>query len=241
MTESDSREDRGRTGRRRPRGSSWRASRSSCCSTPPACCRGPSGSTPSPCGRCSSCRPASRSPSRSRRAPWLLLLGPALVLGSLAWLASGNRPQAPVGPWEAATVGPPRGARSGVDLEAALAGARLRLAVADDVPAGRLVDGRSLSRSESDAPRRRTRERGTAQVRLDGGKATAWSSCPAPASSWELRLPAELPLDAPDQGRRAWAASSTSPPGRRSRFRTEGVFIGVAAAFPRRARRPRSG
>ena len=31
------------------------------------------------------------------RAPWLLLLRPVLVLGALAWLASGNRPRRPPG------------------------------------------------------------------------------------------------------------------------------------------------
>ena len=36
------------------------------------------------------------------RAPWLVLLGPVVILGGLGWLASGRRPDAPAGPWSRA-------------------------------------------------------------------------------------------------------------------------------------------
>ena len=162
------------------------------------------------------------------RTPWLLMLGPALVLGSLAWLASGNRPQAPAGPWEAATLDRPGDATS-VQVEASLAGARLRLASATDLPAGRLVDGRSVGRQDRTRLDVRT-ENGVAEVRLDGGKRNV-VFLPRPRERWELRLPAELPLSLRIRGAGIGgeldltAASS-------ARFQAEGVFVGVDARLP---------
>src|SRR5512143_3091793 len=54
------------------------------------------------------------------RAPWLLLLGPALVLGSLSWVAFGSKPDLAVGPWTSAPVARPAGV-SRVRLETHLA------------------------------------------------------------------------------------------------------------------------
>src|SRR5512134_281411 len=76
--------------------------------------------------------------------PWLMLFGPVIVLGSLGWLASGQRPEAPLGPWEPTSVAREAGTER-LAFEASLAGARLRLAAADDLPEGRLVDGRAIS------------------------------------------------------------------------------------------------
>ena len=162
------------------------------------------------------------------RAPWLLLLGPALVLGSLAWLASGNRPQAPAGPWEEAVVARPEGTRS-VDLEASLVGSRLRFTSATDVPPDRLVDGRSLGRSEKTRLDVRT-ENGVAEVRLDGGKRRV-VFLPRARERWELRLPAELPLDLRIRGAGVGGDLDLTA-GSKVGFRTEGVFIGVAARLP---------
>ena len=160
------------------------------------------------------------------RAPWLLLLGPALVLGSLAWLASGNRPQAPAGPWEEAFVARPEGTRS-VDLDASLVGSRLRFTSTRDVPADRLVDGRSVGRSE------KTRlevgmEDGVAEVRLDGPNVVF---VPRARERWELRLPAELPLALRIRGAGVGGALDLTAASKAA-FRAEGVFIGVAARLP---------
>jgi hypothetical protein len=162
------------------------------------------------------------------RAPWLLLLGPALVLGSLAWLASGNRPQAPAGPWEEAFVARPEGTRS-VDLDASLVGSRLRFTSASDVPADRVVDGRSAGRSE------KTRlevgmEDGVAEVRLDGGKPNV-VFVPRARERWELRLPAELPLALRIRGAGVGGELDLTA-GSKVAFRAEGVFIGVSARLP---------
>jgi hypothetical protein len=162
------------------------------------------------------------------RAPWLLLLGPVLVLGSLAWLASGNRPQAPAGPWEEAFLARPEGTRS-VDLEAALVGSRLRFISATDLPTGRLVGGRSVGRSEKTRLDVRA-EDGVAEVRLDGGKRNL-VFLPRAREGWELRLPAELPLDLRIRGAGVGGELDLAA-GSKVAFRTEGVFIRVAARLP---------
>lgn len=162
------------------------------------------------------------------RAPWLLLLGPALVLGSLAWLASGNRPQAPAGPWEEAFVARPEGAQR-VELDASLVGSRLRFTSTTDVPADRLVDGRSVGRSEKTRLDVRT-ENGVAEVRLDGSNRRV-VFVPRARERWELRLPAELPLHVRIRGAGVGGELDLTA-GSKVAFRTEGVFIGVAARLP---------
>jgi hypothetical protein len=116
-----------------------------------------------------------------------------------------------------------------VHLEAGLAGARLRVSTTTDLPADRLVDGRSVGRSERTRLDVRT-ENGVAEVRLDGGKPHV-VFLPRARERWELRLPAELPLSLRIRGAGIGgeldltAASS-------ARFQTDGVFIGVAARLP---------
>ncbi len=163
------------------------------------------------------------------RAPWLLLLGPVLVLGSLAWLASGNRPEAPAGPWEVETVSLPQGTER-VELEAGLAGARLRLSVVDELPAGLLVDGRSHARQGS-ARLEVHEDGGTAQVRLGGGQKHRVVFLPRARETWELRLPAALPLRVGIKGAGVGGELDFTA-SRGARFRAEGVFIGVAARLP---------
>ena len=163
------------------------------------------------------------------RAPWLLLLGPALVLGSLAWLASGRRPEAPAGPWEAENLTRPEGTER-VELEAGLAGARVRLAGADDLPAGRLVEGRSQGR-RSTARLEAYADGSTAQVRLGGGKKHNVVFLPRPRERWELRLPTGLPLRVRIRGAGVGGdLDLTASP--LEGLATEGVFIGVDARLP---------
>jgi len=126
------------------------------------------------------------------RARWLVLLGPVIILGGLAWLASGHRPETPAGPWEAENLGRPEGTQR-VEIEAGLAGARLRLDTADDLPQGRLVEGRSLGRGDSTRFEVQA-EGGTAKVRLGGGKKQDVVFLPRPRERWDLRLPTRLPL-----------------------------------------------
>jgi hypothetical protein len=162
------------------------------------------------------------------RAPWLLLLGPALVLGSLAWLASGQRPEGPVGPWEEASLERPEGTRQ-VALEARLAGTRLRVVAADDLPADRLVVGRSVGRSESTRFDAHARD-GVAEVRLDGGRKNV-VFLPRPRQRWDLRVPAGLPLRLDVKGAGVGGDFDLTA-GSLDGLRSQGVFIGVGARLP---------
>ena len=163
------------------------------------------------------------------RARWLVLLGPVIVLGGLGWLASGRRPEAPAGPWEAQVASRPEGTRS-VDFEAGLVGAKLRLALATDLPANLLVDGRSI------ANRERTRldsraEEGVARVRIDSGKKHGMVFLPRPRERWDLRLPADLPLSLRIKGAGVGGDLDLTA-GLVVSVQTDGVFIGVAARLP---------
>jgi hypothetical protein len=163
------------------------------------------------------------------RAPWLLLLGPVLVLGSLAWLASGRRPEAPPGPWETAVL--PRSAdATKLEIEAGLAGARLRLARATDLPDDRLVDGRSRRRSDRTRLDART-EDGVARVRLDGGRRHGIVFLPRAREDWDLRLPAALPLRVRIRGAGVGGDLDLTG-GTLEGLHAEGVFIGVDARLP---------
>jgi hypothetical protein len=160
--------------------------------------------------------------------PWLMLLGPVIVLGSLAWLASGRRPEAPVGPWEPASIAREAGTER-LDFEAALAGARLHLAAADDLPADRLLEGRTITRdgetrfdSETDG--------GTARVRLRGEKRNV-VFLPRPQKRFDLRVPAGLPLAVRVKGAGVGGdLDLTRAPFEGSQ--SEGVFIGLDLRLP---------
>jgi hypothetical protein len=150
------------------------------------------------------------------------------VLGSLAWLASGNRPQAPAGPWEEATVSRPAGLAR-VDFETGIAGVRLRLTSATDLPSGLLVDGRSVGRSERTRLDSRT-ENGVAELRLDGGRRNVMF-VPRPRERWELRLPADVPLGVRIKGAGVGGVFDLTA-GPIAALSTNGVFIGVEARLP---------
>ncbi|HVO12030.1 MAG TPA: hypothetical protein VMX54_14920 [Vicinamibacteria bacterium] len=127
------------------------------------------------------------------RVPWLLLLGPALVVGSLAWLASGNAWAAPAaGPWVRQTKPLPPGT-AGVLFHARLAGAQFSVTSATLDP-GTLVDARSVDRGGG--ARLESRLDGDqAQVLLEGGARQGLAlALPGRRQEWELKLPAALPL-----------------------------------------------
>jgi hypothetical protein len=163
------------------------------------------------------------------RARWLVLLGPAVVLGGLAWLASGHRPEAPVGPWEAENVSRPEGTQRAT-VEVGLAGAHLRLVATDEVPADLLVLGRSHGRGDN-ARLELNDEGGTVKVVLGGGKKNRVVFFPRPRESWDLRLPTRLPLRVQISGAGVGGdLDLTAAPF--EGLATEGIFIGVAARLP---------
>ena len=163
------------------------------------------------------------------RAPWLVLLGPVVILGGLGWLASGRRPEAPAGPWEAENLSRPEGTQK-INLETGLAGARLRLTTSDDLPQGRLVEGRSQGRGNNVRFEVDTEE-GTANVHLGGGKKHTVVFLPRPRERWDLRLPTRLPLRVRVTGAGVGGdLDLTASP--LEGLATEGIFIGVGARLP---------
>jgi len=163
------------------------------------------------------------------RARWLVLVGPAIILGGLAWLASGARPERPAGPWDPVTLARPAGADR-AELRAGVAGARLRLALAADLPGDRLVDGQSVadnrwSRLEADV------DGGTARIRLDSGTRHGFVFVPRRRERWDLRLPAVLPLRVRVKGAGVGGDLDLTA-GDFEGLRTEGIFIGIDARLP---------
>ena len=164
------------------------------------------------------------------RAPWLLLLGPALVIGSLAWLATGNAWAKPAtGPWVRETKPLPQGT-AGVVLRTQLAGAEVSVTSGAREP-GPLVDARMVDRSLGARLESRL-EGDRAQVRLEGGARQGLAlAMPGRRQEWELKLPASLPLRLELKG--AGVRSSLDlTRGRVEDGRVEGVFLVTRLDLP---------
>lgn len=162
------------------------------------------------------------------RAPWLLLLGPLLVLGSLAWVASGSRPEPAVGPWKQETQARPPGAKS-VLLRGRLAGARLHLATAELDPA-LIVEARSAGSTEN--ARLETHADGEqALVKMQGGWRKGFVVLPGRREQWDLRLPASLPVSL-DLNGAALRTTADLSSGRLTDGRLDGVFMGLDLRLP---------
>jgi len=126
------------------------------------------------------------------RAPWLVLLGPAIVLGGLGWVAAGARPETAPGPWAAAeSVARPAEARS-VRLDARVAGARLDVE-SRTLPPGVLADGRAAGR-HGDSRLEAAVEGDEGRVRLRAGRKDGVVILPGRKERWEVGLPSDLPV-----------------------------------------------
>jgi hypothetical protein len=162
------------------------------------------------------------------RARWLVLAGPVLVLGGLAWVASGARPEPPPGPMHPEVAERPAGVEQ-VSLEAKLFASRLNVAVTTDLPPDRLVDG--ASNANPDRARLEAEAEGTlARVQVNGGVRPP-IFVPRRRERWDLRLPAALPLRLKVSGA-AVGGNVDLTEGTPEGLQTNGVFIGVEARLP---------
>ncbi len=164
------------------------------------------------------------------RAPWLLLLGPALVVGSLSWLASGKPWATPAaGPWVHLTKPLPPGTAA-VMLRTQLAGAQFS-ATSASLETGTLVDARMVDRSVG--ARLESRQEGNrAQVRLEGGPRQGLAlAMPGRRQDWELKLPATLPLRLELRGAAVRACLDLTR-GRVEDGRVEGVLLVTRLELP---------
>jgi len=125
-------------------------------------------------------------------APWLVLLGPAVILGGLVWVARGARPvEIEAGPWTAESATRADGARR-LLFDARVAGTRLDVE-SRALPNGLMADGRSTGRSERS--RLETDLNGDeARLRLVSGKKNAVVFLPGHKERWELAVPRDLPV-----------------------------------------------
>lgn len=159
------------------------------------------------------------------RAPWLQLLAPALVLGTLAWLATSPQPFAPARDWQPVSVERPAGAAR-LRLEGNILGARLAAAAAP-LPAGFLAEGRVASRrgtARLDSP---ARDGETASIRIQGprhGGPFLWM--PGASDTWDLRLAEGLPVTVKVGGAMSRVALDLRT-GRVARATVEGAFMGT--------------
>jgi hypothetical protein len=163
------------------------------------------------------------------RMPWLVLLGPAVVLGGLAWTATGAAPEPRAAEWKSEGPLPrPEGAQR-VKLALKLAASRI-LVEGRELEAGALADASSIQRSPSNRLEVK-REGDTAELRLETGSMSGIAFLPGRRQRWQLGVPTELPLEFDLNGA-----------GVRSRFeltksrveggQVNGVFLATSVALP---------
>lgn len=163
------------------------------------------------------------------RAPWLVLLGPVVILGSLGWVTQGARIEVQVSEWIARTAERPKEAEV-YTLEARLARTRLDLE-ARELKEGLLVDGRTGFRREPGSLEMRGDER-EPRVRISSGKVQGWSVVSGARQHWDLGLSQALPLrleikGAMNRGRAALGRAHLAG------ALVAGAFNDVALALPR--------
>jgi len=126
------------------------------------------------------------------RLPWMVLLGPAIVLGGLAWVASGARFDATTGNWKAEGPLPqPEGAQH-LKLDLDLVASRLHVE-GRAVEGGALADARSIERL-ADTKLAVSRDGDAATLRLDSGTKGGVAWLPGRRQRWQLGVPTDVPV-----------------------------------------------
>jgi hypothetical protein len=164
------------------------------------------------------------------RAPWLQLLGPALVLGAMTWLATAQRPFLAARDWEAVSVPRPEGTDA-VQLTGTLLGTRLAAASAP-LPDGSLVEGRVATR-RGKGRLEATAEGTTANLRVEGPrKGGPWLWMPGASDQWDLHLAESLPLTVRLHGAMSRVTLDAAA-GRLGHTAIEGLFLSTELKLPR--------
>jgi hypothetical protein len=166
------------------------------------------------------------------RFAWLMILGPIVVLATLAGVAGGRLDNAP-GPWQPVTAERPADAAR-LTLRAALASSRLDVA-SGGVGDAALVEGRQGSRAS----------KARIETKVEGGDATVslmpgdqgWDFIrPGRLSRWELTVPEALPLTIDVDGAMIGARFDLRS-GRVAGGTFDGAFLGVDLHLPKPAER----
>jgi hypothetical protein len=163
------------------------------------------------------------------RAPWLVLIGPAIVLAGLAWVATGALPDVPLGSWksEGPLLRPEGTERAKLDFE--LFGSRLTVQ-AREIEHGTLADARSIERW-ANTRLEVDRQENTARLRLDTGKHGGVTILPGRRQLWDLGVPSDLPLSLDLHGAMARSQFDLA----RGRFeggRIDGAFLATELKLP---------
>jgi hypothetical protein len=125
------------------------------------------------------------------RAPWLVLLGPLVVLGGLAWTATGIRPDVRPGLWKSAGPMPRPAGTKRVALDLDLFGSRL-FVEARPIDKSSVVEARSIEEMlESNLSVDQKDD--TARVHLNTTRHRGISFVPSRRQLWDLGIPSELP------------------------------------------------
>jgi hypothetical protein len=162
------------------------------------------------------------------RMPWLAVLGPLVVLGIMAALATGRLESAP-GPWRPVAAAREEGDQK-LKLRPQFAASRLDV-IARALTDGQLVDGRQGSR-EDKARVDVTRKDGTARVAFSMGNLGPASFLPGRTSRWELGVSNTLPLDIRVDGAMTGARFDLTQ-GVVEIAVVQGAFLGVDLRLPR--------
>lgn len=164
------------------------------------------------------------------RMPWLVLLGPAIVLGGLAWVATSARTEMNLGPWTSEGPLPrPEGAAR-VKLDLKLVASRL-LVASRELEAGALADARSIERGGK-AILEVKREDDAAHIRLDTGGSGGVVMLPGRRQRWELGVPTDLPLDFSLEGAMARSRFDFAEARRFEGGRLNGAFLVTQLSLP---------
>lgn len=165
--------------------------------------------------------------NHTRRA-WLIVLGPLVVLGLLAAMASGRLSGAP-GVWQPVSEARAEGG-SRIRLSAALASSRVDV-VARTLPEGLVVEGRRGSREDKGRVER-ARDGAIDTVVLVNGKYGLASVLPGRLSRWELGVTDAAPVGLSIEGAMVGAQVDLSR-GQADDTELKGVFLGADLRLPR--------
>lgn len=167
------------------------------------------------------------------RVAWLMLLGPIIVLTTMAGVAGGRLDNAP-GPWVPVSEARPQDAKA-LTLRAAFASSRLDLTTRPGD--GALVEGRQGSRANKARVETKVEE-GKATVTLNPGD-HGWDNVrPGRLSRWELGVPEALPVTLEIKGAMIGGRFDLGR-GQVAGATLEGAFIGADLHLPKPSTRVR--
>lgn len=162
------------------------------------------------------------------RQAWMVVLGPLVVLGLLAGMASGRLSGNP-GAWQA--FAEPHGAgATRVVLSGKLASSRIEL-VAQPLPEGVAVQGRRGSRADK-ARVERTKDEKTDRIALVNGDYGLAGALPGRMSRWELAVTDAVPVGVRLEGAMVGSSIDLSR-GALADATFAGVFLGAEMRLPR--------